>query len=95
MFKYLKIFQCDSWYEFKNNAAKLLEKYNIDIQKLITEYNHTQTLTKNRKNSCLSLWMLKSFKTLKKYQQFWLKYEQHCKQDEQHKIINDQYEANR
>ena len=64
--------------------AKLLEKHHADIQKVITEYNHTHTLTKSWKNSCLSLWMLKGFKTLKKYRQFWLKYEPHCKQDEQH-----------
>ena len=52
-----------------------------------------KTLTKSRQNCCLSRWMLKSFKTLKKYRQFGQKFEQDRDQNEQYSIVDDWYEA--
>ena len=43
MFKYPKVFQCDSGSEFKNEVTKLLEKHNIDIRRATTKYKHTHT----------------------------------------------------
>ena len=76
VFKYPKVFQCDNGSEFKSDVTNLLEKYNVDIQRATTKYKHTLTqllwkpLTKSWQNCCLSPWMFKSFRTLKKYRQF-------------------------
>ena len=42
-FKYPKVFQCDNGPEFKGEAAKLLEKHNVDIRKTTTKYKYTHT----------------------------------------------------
>ena len=42
-FKYPKVFQCDNGPEFKGEAAKLLEKHNVDIRKTATKYKYTHT----------------------------------------------------
>ena len=75
VFKYPKTFQCDNGSEFKNKVKKLLEKHNVDIRRGTTKYRHTHSafVTKSWQNCCLNKWMLKSFKTLKKYLQFELK----------------------
>ena len=33
MFKYLEVFECDNWSEFKNEVTNLLEKHNLDIRR--------------------------------------------------------------
>ena len=76
--KYPKAFQCDNGSEFKGDVRRVIEKYKVDIQRTITKYKHTHTsfvkvFNKELAKSCLSPWMLKSFKTLKRYQQFDLK----------------------
>ena len=43
VFKYPKAFQCDNGLEFKNEAAKLLEKHNVEIQRATAKYKHTHT----------------------------------------------------
>ena len=43
MFKCPKIFQCDNGSEFKSGVTKLLEKHNVDIQRVTTKYKHTYT----------------------------------------------------
>ena len=64
VFKYPKVFQIGNGSEFKNEVVvKLLEKHNVDIQRATTKYKKTHTVFVNR-------WMLKSFKTLRKYSQF-------------------------
>ena len=73
--KYPKMFQCDNGSEFKNEVAKLLEKHSVEIRRETTKHKHTHTvfvevLTKSLQSCCLSQWMLKSFRTLKKYRQF-------------------------
>ena len=74
VFKYPKLFQCDNGSEFKSDVSKLLEKHNVDIRRTTTKYKELwNPLTKSWQNSCSSPWMLKSFKTLKKCQQFGLK----------------------
>ena len=73
--KYPKTFQCDNGSEFKIEVTKLLEKHNVEIRRATTKYKHTHTafveaLTKSWQNCCLNRWMLRSFRTLKEYQQF-------------------------
>ena len=75
VFKYPVVFQCDNAPEFKSDLAKLLEKQNFDIQRTKLKRKHTYTafvveFNKELAKTVLSLWMLKSFKTLKKFQQF-------------------------
>ena len=43
VFKYSKTFQCDNGSEFKNEVTKLLEKYNVEIRRATTRYQHTHT----------------------------------------------------
>ena len=43
VFKYLKVFQYNNGSEFKNEVTKLLEKYNVDIQRATVKYKHTHT----------------------------------------------------
>ena len=38
---YPKIFQCDNGSEFKADVTKLLEKHEVKIQRVTTEYKHT------------------------------------------------------
>ena len=40
---YPKIFQCDNGSEFKGEVTKLLEKYEVKIQRVTTKYKHTHT----------------------------------------------------
>ena len=42
-FKYPKVFQCDNGPEFKGEAAKLLEKHNVDIRKTTAKHKYTHT----------------------------------------------------
>ena len=44
MFKYPKVFQCDSRSEFESDMTKLLEKHNADIRRATTKYKHTHTV---------------------------------------------------
>ena len=37
------VFQCDNGSELKNEVTKLLEKYDVDIQRATTKYKHTHT----------------------------------------------------
>ena len=41
--KYPKAFQYDNGSEFKSKVTKLLEKYNIEVQRAATKYKHTHT----------------------------------------------------
>ena len=43
MFKYPKVFQCESGSELLNEVKKLLEKHNFDIPRTTTKYKHTHT----------------------------------------------------
>ena len=40
---YPKIFQCDNGSEFKAEVTKMLEKYEVKIQRVMTKYKHTHT----------------------------------------------------
>ena len=40
---YPKIFQCDNGSEFKGEVTKMLEKYEVKIQRVTTRYKHTLT----------------------------------------------------
>ena len=40
---YPKIFQCDNGSEFKGDVAKMLEKNEVKILRVITKYKHTHT----------------------------------------------------
>ena len=40
---YPKIFQCDNGSEFKAEVTKLLAKYGVKIQQVMTKYKHTHT----------------------------------------------------
>ena len=40
---YPKIFQCDNSSEFKGEVTKMLEKQEVNIQRVTAEYNHTHT----------------------------------------------------
>ena len=42
-FKYPKVFQRNNGPEFKGEVTKLLEKHNLDIQRVTTKYKHTHT----------------------------------------------------
>ena len=37
VFKYPKVFQCDSRCKFKRDVTKLLEKHNVDVPKVTTK----------------------------------------------------------
>ena len=41
--KYPKIFQCDNGNEFKGEVTKMLEKQEVKIQRVTTNYKHTHT----------------------------------------------------
>ena len=41
--KYPKIFQCDNDSEFKGEVTKMLEKQEVNIQRVVTKYKHTHT----------------------------------------------------
>ena len=43
VFKYPKVFQCDNGSKFKSDVTKLLEKHNVDIRGITTNYKHTHT----------------------------------------------------
>ena len=43
VFRYPRVFQCDTVSEFKNEVRKLLEKHNVDIRSVTTKYKHTHT----------------------------------------------------
>ena len=75
------------WQTSLKNTMLTFEK---QLQNISTLW---RPLAKSWENSCLSLWMLKSFKTLKNYFQFELKSRWHCKQDQKHKIIDDWQEV--
>ena len=75
VFKYPKALQIDNGLEFNNEVTKLLEKHNVEIRRVIAKYKKTDMVfveTFNKKLSKLLLhqWMLRSLKTLKKYQRF-------------------------
>ena len=60
----------------KGDVTKLFEKDNVDAPKATRKYNIThRAFVEFYKilQGCLSLWMRKNFKTLKKYLQFKLK----------------------
>ena len=40
---YPKTFQCDNGSEFKADVSKLLEKHNVEINRVTTKYKHTHT----------------------------------------------------
>ena len=40
---YPKIFQCDNGSEFKGEVTKMLEKQEVQIQRVTTKYKHTYT----------------------------------------------------
>ena len=40
---YPKIFQCDNGSKFKGEVTKMLEKYEVKIQRITTKYKHTHT----------------------------------------------------
>ena len=72
LFKYPKAFQCDNGSKFKNEVTMLIleeqqQNTSIPLRPL------WKLLAKSWQNCCLNRWMLKSFKTLKKYPQFGLK----------------------
>ena len=47
LFKYAKSWLCYNWSEFNPELTKLIEKYNADVRKGTTKYNHThRTLVK-------------------------------------------------
>ena len=74
MFKYPQTFQYDNASEFKN-MIKLLEKYSVEIRRATAKYKHTHTafmeaFNKELAKLFLNQWIPKSFKSLKKYQQF-------------------------
>ena len=74
VFKYPKTFQCDNGSEFKNKVTKLLENTTLRFEEQQRNINTPirplrRPLTKSWQNCCLLQWMLKSFKTLKKYRQ--------------------------
>ena len=73
--KYPKTFQCNNGSEFKNEVTKLLEKHNVGIQRQQRNISTPirllwKPLKKSWQNCCFNRWMLKSFRTLKKYRQF-------------------------
>ena len=75
VFKYPKVFQCDNGSAFKSDVTKLLEKHDVDIRRTKTKYKHTnaafvEVFNKELTKLFLSSWMLKSFRTPKKYRQY-------------------------
>ena len=75
VFKYPKVFQCDNGSAFKSDVTKLLEKHDVDIRRTKTKYKHTnaafvEVFNKELTKLLLSSWMLKSFRTPKKYRQY-------------------------
>ena len=77
VFKYPRVFQCDNGSEFKKEVTKSLGKHGVEIRRATTKYKLLiqpllKPLTKSWQGCCLDRWMLKSFKTLKKYPQFGL-----------------------
>ena len=75
VFKYPKTFQCEKRSDFKRNVTRFLEKCNSGLT--TTTYKHFHTVFLEALNtyllkSCLRPWILKTFTTLKKYQQFGL-----------------------
>ena len=75
VFKYPKVLQIDNGSEFKNKVIKLFEKHNVEIRRATAKYNRTHTtfveaFNNELSNCCLNRWMLKSFKTVRKYQGF-------------------------
>ena len=74
VFKYSKVFQCDNGFEFKNEVTKLLEKHRAEIRIATTKYKDTHmAFYKEFAKLLFNRWMLKSFRTLKKFPQFGLK----------------------
>ena len=78
VFKYPKAFQCDNGSEFKNEGQSCLKKkmliFEGQQQNISTPTQLLwKLLTKSWQNCCLNQWMLKSFRTLKKFLQFGLK----------------------
>ena len=70
VFKYPKVFQCDNGSVSKSDVTKLLEKHSVHVQRATAEYKYTyKPLKKSWQNNCLIPWMVKIFKTQKKYQQ--------------------------
>ena len=66
--KYPKVFQCKNGFWFKSNTSKLPGKRYVSIQRTASKYKHTdaafvEAFHKEFSNSCLSLLMLKTFKT--------------------------------
>ena len=68
--KYPKAFQHDNGSEFKNEVTKLLEKHKVESRRATTKYKQTHTTFVEVFNKELVKLLFKSFKTLKKYQQF-------------------------
>ena len=52
--KYPKIFQCDNGSEFKGDVSKMLEKNEVKIQRVTTEYKHTHTVFVEALNKILA-----------------------------------------
>ena len=59
LFKYAKVFQCNSGSKFKSDLAKLLEKHNVDIRRLTTKYKHKHTAFVEAFNKELAKQLLK------------------------------------
>ena len=51
---YPKVFQCDNGTEFKSDAAKLLEKHGVKINRTTTKYKHTHTAFVENLNKVLA-----------------------------------------
>ena len=51
---YPKIFQCDNGSEFKAEVTKLLEKHEVKIQRVMTNYKHTHTAFVEALNTILA-----------------------------------------
>lgn len=79
VFKYPKVFQCNNEPEFKSDVAKLLEKHDVDTGRATTKYKRTYKSFVNNVLKRLGQTgaLVNGFS------------KQHCKQDEQHKIINN------
>ena len=72
VFKYPKTFQCNNGSEFKNEVQSCLKNTTLKFEGQqrnisIPIRSLWNFLSKSWQNCCLSQWMLKSFKTLKKY----------------------------
>ena len=51
---YPKIFQCDNGNEFKGEVAKMLEKHEVNIQRVTMKYKHTHTAFVEAMNKILT-----------------------------------------